>query len=163
MDNYTFEKKWGLGVLGFVGFYKIPLVFDFFQGNESIWELTNLLWFFWFLYFIPSSDKLFNVKNLAKNWEFQKKTLFGFSQSRFEKKNPNYINLSLNMTFTTFCEGKHENGYWKLNESEKKIILLKKNENENLTVKKLTNKELILLIDNPSNKKKNNLKIHFKN
>jgi hypothetical protein len=162
LDNYIFEKNWGLGALGFVGFYKIPVVFDSFQGNESIWEVTNLLWFFWFLYFIPKSypNKLLNVKNLSKNWKFHKNTLYGFSQSQSKKETANFMYLSINMRFKTFSEGKCENGCWKFNLHEKKIILLKKNKNENLIVKKLTNKELVLMIENPSNKK---IKIHFKN
>lgn len=51
-------------------------------------------------------------------------------------------------------------GDWAFN--EKKIVLSKKNEEQNLylIVKKLTNKELVLMIENPSNKK---IKIHFKN
>jgi hypothetical protein len=67
MENYTFEKKWFLGGLGFVGFYKLPLVIDCFQGNESLWEATNLLWFFWFLYFIPKSEQatLLSIKKLG--------------------------------------------------------------------------------------------------
>ena len=42
-------------------------------------------------------------------------------------------------------------GDWAFN--EKKIVLSKKNEEQNLylIVKKLTNKELVLMIENPSN------------
>lgn len=122
-------KKWFLGGLGFVGFYKIPLVIDCFQGNESLWEANNLLWF---LYFIPKSEQatLLIIKNLSKNWVFQKNTLSGFTESQSEKEINDFLNLSLNMTFTSFSEGKHESGDWEFN--EKKIVLSKKNEEQNL-------------------------------
>lgn len=53
MKDYKFHKYWYLGFLGFVGIYYIPYIIDFFQGNNSPWVLTNLLWFLWFSYFIP--------------------------------------------------------------------------------------------------------------
>ena len=91
---------------------------------------------------------------------FQKNTLSGFTESPSEEEINDFLNLSLNMTFTSFSEGKHESGDWTFN--EKKIVLSKKNEEQNLylIVKKLTNRELVLMIENPSNKK---IKIHLKN
>jgi len=51
--NYTFDKYWSLGFLGFVGIYELPTVIAYFQGNGSAWHLTGLLWFLWFSHFIP--------------------------------------------------------------------------------------------------------------
>jgi hypothetical protein len=51
------NKYWWLGFLGFIGFYKLPEVIDFFQGTGNWFVLINLLWFFWFLEFIPQKKK----------------------------------------------------------------------------------------------------------
>ncbi len=53
MKNYKFDKYWFLGFLGLVGFYKISSIISYFQGQDSFWELSNILWFSWFFYFIP--------------------------------------------------------------------------------------------------------------
>jgi hypothetical protein len=53
ISNYTFEKYWYLGFLGFVGFYELPVVMAYFQGTGSAWALASLLWFLWFSHFIP--------------------------------------------------------------------------------------------------------------
>ncbi len=53
MKNYTFDKYWFLGFIGLIGFYKLSSIFNYFQGQASIWELSNMLWFIWFLYFVP--------------------------------------------------------------------------------------------------------------
>ena len=55
MKKTKFDTYWYLGFLGSIGLYKLPLVLQYFQGNGSGWELTNLLWFFWFLNFIPKN------------------------------------------------------------------------------------------------------------
>jgi hypothetical protein len=94
---------------------------------------------------------------------FQKNSLYGFSESPSEEEINDFLNLSLNMTFTSFSEGKHESGDWVLN--EKKIVLSKKNEEQNLylIVKKITNNELVLTIDDPSDEEVKYLQIHLKN
>ncbi|TPN82879.1 hypothetical protein FHK87_20855 [Aquimarina algicola] len=53
MKNYKFGSYWFLGLFGLIGFYKLPTMVDYFQGQESIWQLLNILWFSWFSYFIP--------------------------------------------------------------------------------------------------------------
>ena len=62
MKNYKFDKYWILGLLGFVGFYKLPAITGYFQGQESIWELSNILWFTWFFYFITKKNS-YNKNN----------------------------------------------------------------------------------------------------
>ncbi len=57
MNNYKLQKHWYLGFIGLIGFYKLSTVINYFQGNGSIWELINLLWFLSFLYFIPEDKK----------------------------------------------------------------------------------------------------------
>ncbi len=55
------QKNWPLGVIGFVGFWKIPEIHSFFsEPDGSWWALANVLWFSWFLYFLPEehSDDL---------------------------------------------------------------------------------------------------------
>ncbi|SIS98008.1 hypothetical protein [Neptunomonas antarctica] len=48
------KKHWWLGFLGFAGFYKLPQVIAFFEQGGSYLVLLNLLWFFWFMEFIPN-------------------------------------------------------------------------------------------------------------
>lgn len=50
------QQHWYLGFLGLAGFWKLPLIVEFFQGSESWWDLANLLWFLWFLYWIPEEE-----------------------------------------------------------------------------------------------------------
>ncbi|MFK7950324.1 MAG: hypothetical protein AB8G11_22235 [Saprospiraceae bacterium] len=54
MENYHWDKYWYLGFLGFVGFFGLPDVVAYFNGNATVWALTNLLWFLWFLNFLPT-------------------------------------------------------------------------------------------------------------
>jgi hypothetical protein len=51
--SYQFDKHWYLGFLGLIGFYKLPLVWAVFQEGGTLWDLTNLLWISWLLYFLP--------------------------------------------------------------------------------------------------------------
>ncbi len=57
MNTYKTNKYWYLGFLGFIGFYKLPEVLLLFQQKNSIWEFTDLLWFLWFLNFLPKKNK----------------------------------------------------------------------------------------------------------
>lgn len=54
--TYQFDQYWFLGFLGFIGFYSFPEVWVFLEGNGSAWSLTNLLWFLWFLNFLPKKN-----------------------------------------------------------------------------------------------------------
>ncbi|RQO75556.1 hypothetical protein DBR43_09465 [Pedobacter sp. KBW06] len=56
-DKYVWGKYWWLGLLGFIGFYKLRVVVGVFQGTEASWKIIELLWFLWFTYFIPSKKK----------------------------------------------------------------------------------------------------------
>lgn len=47
------QKYWYLGVLGVVGIYAFPDLTKVFSGEHSLWSLTNLAWFLWFLNFLP--------------------------------------------------------------------------------------------------------------
>ncbi len=47
------HKYWYLGFLGFIGFYKLPETISYFQGTGTLWDLSNILWFLWFLDFLP--------------------------------------------------------------------------------------------------------------
>lgn len=51
------QNHWWLGVLGLVGFYKLPLIVAAFAGAGSWFDYLNLLWFLWFLYLIPEEDR----------------------------------------------------------------------------------------------------------
>jgi len=53
MENLVWQKNWYLGFLGLIGFYKLEYVIAFFQGEGTVWDLANLLWFLWFLYLLP--------------------------------------------------------------------------------------------------------------
>jgi len=61
MKHYKFKKYWFLGFLGLIGFYELPTVIDYFQGQTDAWALLNLLWFLWFDHFIPKKTK--TIKN----------------------------------------------------------------------------------------------------
>ncbi len=47
------HKYWYLGFLGFIGFYNLPEIASYFQGTGTLWDLSNILWFLWFLDFLP--------------------------------------------------------------------------------------------------------------
>ncbi|MCG8330094.1 MAG: hypothetical protein MI974_20520 [Chitinophagales bacterium] len=54
MKKYIAKKHWYLGFLGLIGFYELPHVIQFFNGDATAWSLLGLLWFLWFDYFVPS-------------------------------------------------------------------------------------------------------------
>jgi len=49
------QKHWYLGFLGLVGFYELPDILEAFRGSGSPWNLAGLLWFLWFLNFLPAA------------------------------------------------------------------------------------------------------------
>ena len=52
------QKHWYLAVLGLVGIWNFPDVWANFQTESgSYWDLSNLLWFLWFLYLVPESSE----------------------------------------------------------------------------------------------------------
>lgn len=52
------QKNWYLAVLGLIGIWKFPEVWSFLQSKRgSFWDLSNLLWFLWFLYLVPESGE----------------------------------------------------------------------------------------------------------
>jgi hypothetical protein len=49
----TFQKRWYLGFLGLIGVYELPKLIEVFSAGGSWWDLTGVLWFLWFFYFVP--------------------------------------------------------------------------------------------------------------
>lgn len=49
------QKHWYLGFLGLIGLYFFPKVWAVFTGDGSWFDLSNLLWFLWFFYFVPDT------------------------------------------------------------------------------------------------------------
>jgi hypothetical protein len=47
------QKRWWLGFVGLIGFYKVPDMVLAWHGRESAWEFLSLGWFLWLLYFVP--------------------------------------------------------------------------------------------------------------
>lgn len=52
-SGYPLQKYWFLGFLGLTGIYEWPEIWACWQGEGSLWNLTKLLWFLWFTYFLP--------------------------------------------------------------------------------------------------------------
>ncbi|BCR36510.1 GNAT family N-acetyltransferase [Mariniplasma anaerobium] len=50
----TLNRYWWLGLLGLIGFVYINDIRNVFIHGENYFILLNLLWFSWFIYFIPS-------------------------------------------------------------------------------------------------------------
>jgi len=50
------QPHWYLGFLGFIGFYKLPNVIDYFMSGGSALILFDLLWLLWLLYFLPQDN-----------------------------------------------------------------------------------------------------------
>jgi hypothetical protein len=62
MKNWKMQKYWYLSVLGLVGFWKFPHVWQVITNqSDNYWDLLNLLWFLWLSYLVPKrrakSDK----------------------------------------------------------------------------------------------------------
>ena len=51
--TWRLKKHWGLGIFGFIGFFALPGVWMWLQGEGSASHLLGLLWFLFFDYFIP--------------------------------------------------------------------------------------------------------------
>lgn len=108
-------------------------------------------------------DTEISIENLSKKWILTEYSVGWFSEKPSKKEQNDYIHLSSNMTFNSISEGVFEKGTWRLKGN--RIILSKNNEKKPLTfiVKEITNKELTLIIDDPSDSDAKYLNIHFKN
>ncbi len=106
-----------------------------------------------------------NVRNLSKKWNLDKYTISWYSENPSKKEKNDYIKLNENMTFTSISEGVFERGKWQLQPANKRLILSKKEEKGNLKffIEKLSEDELILIIDDVSDPEAKYLNIHFKN
>lgn len=113
--------------------------------------------------FTNSHSNDINIQNLSKKWQLSHYSVGWFTEDPSQKEKNDYIHLSSNMNFTSISEGIFEKGTWTLKGN--RIILSKNNEKDSLTliVKALTNNELTLIIDDPSDADTKYLNIHFKN
>lgn len=50
------QKHWYLGFLALIGIYKLPLIIGALQWDASLLALTNLLWFAWLTFLIPTRE-----------------------------------------------------------------------------------------------------------
>lgn len=116
-----------------------------------------------FMSFININTNDITIQSLSKKWTLSHYSVGWFTEEPSQKEKNDYIHLSSNMTFTSISEGVFEKGTWTL--KGKRIILSKNKEKESLTfiVEELTNKELVLIIDDPSDPDAKYLNIHFKN
>ncbi len=106
-----------------------------------------------------------NITNLSKKWNLDKYSIGWYSEAPSKKEKNDYIKLNTDMTFTSISEGIFEGGKWQLKPAKKQLILSKKNEKDNLKffIEKLSENELILIIDDVSDPEAKYLNIHFKN
>ncbi|WP_447726193.1 hypothetical protein [Sphingomonas koreensis] len=51
------QKRWWLGFVGLIGFYKLPDMILAWHSRESAWEFLSLGWFLWLLYFVPEPHR----------------------------------------------------------------------------------------------------------
>ena len=57
MKTPRMQNHWYLGLLGVIGFWQFPYVWTVLIGQSADYlDLTNLLWFLWFLYLVPDTD-----------------------------------------------------------------------------------------------------------
>jgi len=114
---------------------------------------------------INTNNLELNINNLSKKWNLDKYSVGLFSEKPSRKEQNDYIDLSPNMTFTSVSEGVFERGTWQLKKAEKRIILSKKGDKESLIliIKRLTESELTVVIDDSSDSDAKYLNIHFKN
>jgi len=47
------QKRWWLGFVALIGFYKVPDMVLAWHDRGSPWEFLSLGWFLWLLYFVP--------------------------------------------------------------------------------------------------------------
>lgn len=47
------QKRWWLGFVALIGFYKVPDMVLAWHDRGSVWEFLSLGWFLWLLYFVP--------------------------------------------------------------------------------------------------------------
>lgn len=133
-------------------------------------KIFNLTLIFGCLFFVSFSNPEggnieLNIGNLSKKWNLDKYTVSWYSESPSEQEKNDYIKLNTDMTFTSVSEGVFERGKWQLQAVNRQLILYKDNEKGvlKLIIKKLSKKELVLILDEPSDPEAKYLNIHFKN
>ncbi len=96
---------------------------------------------------------------------FEKYKVFHFTEAPAPEEKNDYIHLKPDMTFSSISEGIYETGKWRLDVGKKRIYLSNKNKKGELVfiIDDLSPKQLVLIIDDPSDSDAQYLKIYFKN
>jgi len=105
------------------------------------------------------------VEKLSKKWQLSNYKYLIFSEEPSEKEKNDFLHFSSDMTYTSISEGVFEKGEWTLDKEQKKMHLNAMEKDGVLTffIDKLSSNQLVLIIDDPTDKEAKNLKIIFKN
>ncbi len=112
---------------------------------------------------IEISEPSLDQHLLLKKWKLSHYQVLGVDYEPEEAEKKDYIHFLVDKTYTSISEGKFEKGEYKLDES---IIILTNNIEKGklkLTIKKLTEDKLEVVIDDPSDSDAKYVTIHFKN
>ncbi len=130
---------------------KIPVVFLFFNLNTA-----NGL----------SSDSEIDpitIQSLSKKWQLEKYSYDAYSEKPAKKEKNDYLHFKPDMTFDSVSEGKKETGLWRIESQTKRIYLSQPGKDSELIfiIDHISSKQLVLMLDDPSDPDAKFLKIHY--
>lgn len=109
---------------------------------------------------IPKSD--ISVQSLSKKWKLEEYNYYGYTETPSKKERNDFIELKSDMTYSCISEGVFGGGIWKLDVKTKRISLMEGDEEMRFFIDDLSDNQLTLILDDPSEKEAKNLKIVFK-
>lgn len=112
-----------------------------------------------------STETSLTVQNLAKKWDLTQYRYLIFSEAPSAAEKDDYIHLKSDMTFASVTEGEYDTGQWRLDATAKRIYMTTPTEDGELVliVSELSAQQLVVTIDDPSDKEIQDLKIYYKN
>ncbi|MEM1324262.1 MAG: hypothetical protein AAGG75_28645 [Bacteroidota bacterium] len=116
------------------------------------------------LFFIHHNQDTISVTSLSKKWTLSEYKYLTFSQAPSKKERNDYLHLQSDMTFSAVTEGVKEWGKWRLDAKKKRIYLSQEGQAGELImiIDDLSPKQLVLIIDDPSDEDTKHLKICYK-
>lgn len=103
-----------------------------------------------------------SVENLSKKWKLEEYNYYGYTDTPSKKEENDFIDLKSDMTYSSISEGMFSSGIWKLDLKSKRISLIEGDEEIRFFIDDLSDNQLTLILDDPSEKEAKNLKIVFK-
>ena len=105
-----------------------------------------------------------NQEILCQKWHLSKYSYLLFSIAPEVIEQDDFLHLNEDSTFKSISEGVYEEGVWRLNQTKKSLHLFGSLESGELVflIEKLTQDELVLVLDKPEEYDAEHFKIHFK-